>query len=180
MREHFVRTIADEHLFGLHAVMGGEHLAQFRRLGIGVEPQCVRRGGSHRFQRERRRTERAFVRVELHQISDTRLLAGHVGRKLTRDLAPERVHRGVRVGVVCRLMPPEDRLRQPGSPCYAAAAPLRLQLHRGGRFRRVSPIASGRSDDPLSDHRAGGQPAQRELVFMPHFRPSRRWFRTAQ
>ena len=38
------------------------------------------------------------------------------------------------------------------------------------RYRRVSPIASGRSDGPLSDHRAGGQPAQRELVFMPHFR----------
>jgi len=36
------------------------------------------------------------------------------------------------------------------------------------RNRRVSPIASGRSDGPLSDHRAGGQPAQRELVFMPH------------
>jgi hypothetical protein len=43
-------------------------------------------------------------------------------------------------------------------------------FHRGpanGRNRRVSPIASGRSDGPLSDHRAGGQPAQRELVFMP-------------
>jgi hypothetical protein len=35
-----------------------------------------------------------------------------------------------------------------------------------GRFRRVSPIASGRSDGPLSDRKAGGQPAQRELVFM--------------
>jgi hypothetical protein len=39
------------------------------------------------------------------------------------------------------------------------------------RFRRVSPIASGRSDGPLSDHRAGGQPAQWELVFMPQSRP---------
>jgi hypothetical protein len=41
-----------------------------------------------------------------------------------------------------------------------------------GRNRRVSPIASGRSDGPLSDHRAGGQPAKRELVFMPHSGPS--------
>jgi hypothetical protein len=40
-----------------------------------------------------------------------------------------------------------------------------------GCSRRVSPIASGRSDGPLSDHRAGGQPAQRELVFMPHSGP---------
>ena len=39
MRQHFVRTVADEHLFGLHAVMGGERLAQLRRLGIGIEPQ---------------------------------------------------------------------------------------------------------------------------------------------
>ena len=57
------------------------------------------------------------------------------------------------------------------APTLVLPAPLRLQLHRGGRFRRVSPIASGRSDDPLSDHRAGGQPAQRELVFMPLKRP---------
>ena len=37
VREHFVRT-TDEHLFGLHAVMGGERLAQLRRLGIGIKP----------------------------------------------------------------------------------------------------------------------------------------------
>jgi hypothetical protein len=30
MREHFVRAIADEDLFGLDPVMGGERLAQFR------------------------------------------------------------------------------------------------------------------------------------------------------
>ena len=48
--------------------------------------------GSHRFQRERRRAERAFVGVELHQVGDARLRAGHIGRKLTRDPAPERLH----------------------------------------------------------------------------------------
>jgi hypothetical protein len=42
------------------------------------------------------------------------------------------------------------------------------------RLRRVSPIASGRSDGPLSDHEAGGQPAQRELVVMPLKRLCRR------
>jgi len=47
----------------------------------------------------------AFVGVELYQISDARLLTGHVGRKLTRDLAPERVHQGVRIGVERRLYP---------------------------------------------------------------------------
>jgi hypothetical protein len=93
VREHFVRTVTDEHLFGLHAVMGGERLAQLRRLGIGIKPQCVHRCGSYRFKCERRRTKRAFVGVELHQIGDPRLLARHIGRKLTRDLAPERVHR---------------------------------------------------------------------------------------
>ena len=46
MREHFVGTIADEHLIGLHAVMGGERLAQFRRFGIGIEPQSI--GGDGR------------------------------------------------------------------------------------------------------------------------------------
>jgi hypothetical protein len=93
MREHFVRTVADEHLFGFHTVICGERLAQLPRLGIGIEPQGVGCGGSHRFQRERRRAERAFVGVELHQICEARLLARHVGRKLMRDLAPERVHR---------------------------------------------------------------------------------------
>jgi hypothetical protein len=38
MGEHFVRAIANEDLFGLHAVMGGKHLAQLRRLGIGIKP----------------------------------------------------------------------------------------------------------------------------------------------
>jgi hypothetical protein len=65
--------------------MDGERLAQFHCLGIGIEPQSVSHGGSHRFQRERRRAERAFVRVELHQIWDARLLAGQIGRKLTQS-----------------------------------------------------------------------------------------------
>lgn len=46
-------------------------------------------------------------------------------------------------------------------------APLIDVAEPDGRCRRVSPTASSRSDGPLSDHRAGGQPAQRELVFMP-------------
>jgi hypothetical protein len=92
MREHFVRAIANEDLFGLDPVMDGERLAQLLRLRIGIKPQGVHRCGSHRFQRERRRAERAFVGVELHQIGDARLLAGHIGRKLTRDPAPERLH----------------------------------------------------------------------------------------
>src|SRR6202022_2896276 len=114
---HLVRTIAGEYLFGLYPVMSGEGRTQLCRLGIGIKPQGIDRGGSHCFQRERRRTERAFVCVELHQVGNARLLTGHVGRKLTRDLAPERVHRGVRVEVEWRLMPSEDRFRQLGSPC---------------------------------------------------------------
>jgi hypothetical protein len=38
-----------------------------------------------------------------------------------------------------------------------------------GRNRRVSPIASGRGDGLLSDHRAGAQLGRQELVFMPLF-----------
>ena len=98
---------------GFNAVMGGERLAQLRRLGIGIEPHCVGCGGSHRYQRKRRWAKRAFVGVEFYKIGDARLLAGHIGRKLTRDRAPERVHRSVRVGVERRLMPSPDRLRQP-------------------------------------------------------------------
>jgi hypothetical protein len=38
---------------------------------------------------------------------------------------------------------------------------------------RVSPIASGRGDGLLPDHRAGAQPQRQELVFMPLKRPCR-------
>jgi hypothetical protein len=38
---------------------------------------------------------------------------------------------------------------------------------------RVSPIASGRGDGLLPDHRAGAQPQRQELVFMPLMRHSR-------
>jgi hypothetical protein len=40
-------------------------------------------------------------------------------------------------------------------------------IDREGRYRRVSPIASGRGDGLLPDHRAGAQPQRQELVFMP-------------
>ena len=85
-------AVTDEHLFGLHAMMSSKHLTQFRRLGIRIEPQGVSCRVSHRFQCERRGAKRAFVGVELHQIGDARLFAGHIGRKLARDPAPERVH----------------------------------------------------------------------------------------
>jgi hypothetical protein len=92
MREHFVRAIADEDMFGLDPMMDGERLAQLLRLGIGLQPESVSSRVSHRFQCERRRAERAFVSAEFYQIGDARLLTGHIGRKLTRDLAPERAH----------------------------------------------------------------------------------------
>jgi hypothetical protein len=44
---------------------------------------------------------------------------------------------------------------------------LALDSQHGIYRERVSPIASGRNDGPLSDHRAGGRPARQELVFMP-------------
>jgi hypothetical protein len=37
MREHFVRAIANEDLFGLDPVMDGERLAQLLRLRIGIK-----------------------------------------------------------------------------------------------------------------------------------------------
>jgi len=37
----------------------------------------------------------------------------------------------------------------------------------GVSHRRGAPIAASRGDDPPSDHKAGGQPAQRDRVFMP-------------
>src|ERR1700719_4926518 len=63
MFEHLVRTIAREYLFGLYPVMSGEGRTQLRRLGIGIKPQGIDRGGSHCFERARRRTDRAFVCV---------------------------------------------------------------------------------------------------------------------
>ena len=41
MREHFVRAIANEDLFGLDPVMDGERLAQLLRFRIGIKPQGV-------------------------------------------------------------------------------------------------------------------------------------------
>lgn len=61
MREHFVRAIAHEDLFGLDPVMDGERLAQLLRIRIGIKAQDVHRCGSHRFQRERRRAELSLV-----------------------------------------------------------------------------------------------------------------------
>jgi len=40
--------------------------------------------------------------------------------------------------------------------------------------RRISSVASGRGDGPLSNHRAAGQLAQRERVFMPRSGHARR------
>jgi hypothetical protein len=39
MREHFVRAIANEDLFGLDPVMDGERPAQLLRRRIGIKPQ---------------------------------------------------------------------------------------------------------------------------------------------
>src|SRR5205823_8034992 len=105
---------------------GGERLAQLCRLGIGIKPQAVGRGGSHRFQRERRRAERAFIGVELHQIGNARLLAGHIGRKLTRGLAPERVHPGV------GLEPPARRASMSISTSAPRARPVTPMQVRAG------------------------------------------------
>jgi hypothetical protein len=63
-----------------------------------------------------------------------------------------------------------------GSVARPAARSLRSLMGRprrfdrvpaNGRSRRVSPIASGRGDGLLPDHRAGAQPQRQELVFMP-------------
>jgi hypothetical protein len=96
-----------------------------------------------------------------------------------------------RYAVSIRRAPP--RWPGPGCPtltgCGSFARPLSgpfdghsLRLDRtspflseGGKVwnRRVSPIASGRGDGLLPDHRAGAQPQRQELVFMPRSRPSR-------
>jgi hypothetical protein len=75
----------------------------------------------------------AFVGVELYQISDARLLAGHIGRQLTRDLAPERVHQGVRVGVERPRLISQGPLHRPGAAFGAPRSSIDVTRRSGFR-----------------------------------------------
>jgi hypothetical protein len=46
--------------------------------------------------------------------------------------------------------------------------------------RGILLVAVRSGEGPLTEHITATQVQPPERVFMPHFRPSRRWFRTAQ
>ena len=79
MRQHLVRAVAHEDLFGRYLVIVGQRLAQVTGARIGIEPQRISRRPTHRLQRLGRRPERALIGVQLHQAGDLGLLARHIG-----------------------------------------------------------------------------------------------------
>ena len=81
MGQHLVRAIADEDLLRGHVVIRRQHLAQPRRLRIGIEPKRIGRGGSDGLDGLWRRTERALIGVELDEARNLRLLARNIRRQ---------------------------------------------------------------------------------------------------
>ncbi len=93
MRQHLVRAVADEDLFGPHVMIRGQSRSQRGGLGIRIQAQRVGRLGADRLQHARRRADRALVGIELDQIRHTRLLARHIRLlQVMRQAAPETAH----------------------------------------------------------------------------------------
>jgi hypothetical protein len=78
VREHFVRTVADEYLLGLNPVIAGQGTPQGDRLRVRIKAERVRRRGTDRLQRARRRADWTFVGVQLDEGRRSGLLARHV------------------------------------------------------------------------------------------------------
>ena len=85
VRQHLVRAVADEDLFGPHLVVVGQRRPQRGGLRVRIEAQRVGRLGADRFQRARGRTKRAFIGVELDQLRHAGLFARHIGLQVVRQ-----------------------------------------------------------------------------------------------
>ena len=92
MGQHFIRTVAQEHLIGLHTVVLGHGLLEQVAVGVRVQTQVVIDLGLHRCQRFRRRPVGVFVGVELDQLGQLRLLTGHIRHQLFYEWTPELAH----------------------------------------------------------------------------------------
>ncbi|MNT06611.1 hypothetical protein D3C72_1412870 [compost metagenome] len=95
VREHFVRTVAEENLIALHTVILGDGGFQQVAVRVRVQTQVVIQFGLHRCQGFWRRAVRVFIGVELDQFGQLRLFARHVGHQILDERAPEFTHRSV-------------------------------------------------------------------------------------
>eukprot|EP01136_Pigoraptor_vietnamica_P029252 Opistho-1_new@8200 len=89
VREHLVRAVAREHFAHLQAVAARHGFAQRERCGVGVAFEAVGGRALDRRDGVRRRRVRVLVGVELDEVGDARLLAGHVGLERADARAPE-------------------------------------------------------------------------------------------
>ena len=76
MRQHFVGTVADKHLIGLHAVIIGHRLLEAVTIRVRVQAQVVVDLGLHRRNGLGRRAVKVFIGVELDQLASFRLSPG--------------------------------------------------------------------------------------------------------
>ena len=100
MREHFVRTVADEDVACVDAELGevaGDGFLQAIAVRVGVEAQRAAIGaqlGLHRCDGAWRRRVRVLVGVQLDQVGQLGLFARNVGRQAVDEGAPELAHNG--------------------------------------------------------------------------------------
>jgi hypothetical protein len=73
-------------------VIFGRRLPQARGLRVRVKAERISGGRPNGLDRLWRRSQRAFVGVQLHHIRDLRLLAGHVWRQTSGKLRPIAAH----------------------------------------------------------------------------------------
>lgn len=92
VRQHLVGAVADENLFRSHLVIAGQSRSQRGSLWIRVETQRVGRFRANCLQCARRRSDRALVGVEFHQIGHVGLFTRHIGVQVMRQAAPETAH----------------------------------------------------------------------------------------
>jgi hypothetical protein len=87
--QHFVRSIAHKNLIGPQAVPPRNCFAQRKGRGIGVALQAACGRLLDRIDSHRRRRIRVLVGVELDEVFDARLLAGHIGFERADARTPE-------------------------------------------------------------------------------------------
>ncbi|MNC40717.1 hypothetical protein D3C75_894440 [compost metagenome] len=92
VRQHLVRTVADEHLCRGHAVVLGHRLLQPVTVRVRVQAQVVVQLAAHGLQRLGRRAVGVFVGVQLDQAGQLGLLARHVRHQVLDEGAPESTH----------------------------------------------------------------------------------------
>ena len=89
VRQHFVGTVAHEHLRRRQAVQLRQRFLEGARIRVGIQAQRVVRrladGGQHAWGG----TQRMLVGIQLDQSVDARLFAGHVGGQGSDHRAPE-------------------------------------------------------------------------------------------